>query len=158
MYQGLMEYRNQTTDHPTQVWLDDWKARTTGKHERLAYQRGEGRLFRLMRELPWPQVEVVLFGNFNCVQSPHLDRLGGLRSGRPESPELESLLQALGLEDAQTLAASAMEDEVPEPVDYYTFWNARSSRRIDRFYVGSLWKRSSRRFKYNCLCFILTIK
>ncbi|CAH0485253.1 unnamed protein product [Peronospora farinosa] len=29
MYQGLMEYRNRTTDHPTQVWLDDWKARTT---------------------------------------------------------------------------------------------------------------------------------
>ncbi|CAI5712111.1 unnamed protein product [Peronospora farinosa] len=97
------------------------------------------RLFRLMREWPWPQLEVVLFGDFNCVQSPHLDRLGGLRSGRPESPELETLLQALGLEDAQTLAASAMEDEVPEPVDYYTFWNARSASRIDRFYVNTSW-------------------
>ncbi|CAI5722812.1 unnamed protein product [Peronospora farinosa] len=89
--------------------------------------------------MQWPQSEVVLFGDFNCVQSPHLDRLGGLRSGRPESPELETLLQALGLEDAQTLAASAMEDEVPEPVDYYTFWNARSASRIDRFYVGTSW-------------------
>ena len=52
------------------------------------------------------------FGDFNCVQSPHLGKLGGLRSGRPESPELKTMLQVLGLKDAQTLATSAMKVEV----------------------------------------------
>ena len=28
-----------------------------------------------------------------------------------------------------------MADAVLEPVDFYTFWNARSTSRIDRFYV-----------------------
>ena len=92
-----------------------------------------------MRKWHRPQLEVLLFADFNCVQSPHLDRLGGLRSGRPESPELETLLQVLLLEDAHTLVTSAMEDTVLEPVDYYTFWNARSASRIDRFYVSTLW-------------------
>ena len=32
-----------------------------------------------------------------------------------------------------------MDDTVLEPVDYYTFWNARSASRIDRFYVSTLW-------------------
>ena len=73
-----------------------------------------GYFFCQMREWPWPQLEVVLFSDFNCVHSPHLDSLEGLRSGRPESPELETLRQALRLEDAQTLATSAMEDEVSE--------------------------------------------
>ena len=97
------------------------------------------RLVGQMQNWPWPESEVVLFGDFNCVQSPHLDRLGGMRSGRPEIPELEVLLRALNLEDAQTLATSGMEDDVPEPVDYYTFWNARSASRIERFYVCKSW-------------------
>jgi hypothetical protein len=33
----------------------------------------------------WPSGDVVLAGDFNSVQSPALDRLGGHRSGRPES-------------------------------------------------------------------------
>ena len=92
-----------------------------------------------MRKWYRPRLEVLLFADFNCGQSPHLDRLGGLRSGRPESPELETSLQVLGLEDAHTLVKSAMEDTVLEPVYYYTFWNARSASRIDRFYVTTLW-------------------
>ena len=56
-----------------------------------------------MRKWHRPRLEVLLFADFNCVQSPHLDRLGGLRSVRPKSPELKALLQVLGLEDAHTL-------------------------------------------------------
>ena len=103
------------------------------------YRHEREHLFGQMREWPWPQLEVVLFGDFNCVQSPHLDRLGGLRSVRPESPELETLLCVLGFENAYTLATSAMEETVLRSVDYYTFWNARSSSRINRFYVTTLW-------------------
>ena len=67
-----------------------------------------------MREWPRPQLEMVRFGDFNYVHVPIFDRLGGLRSGRPKSLELKTLLHALGLEDAQTLATLAMEDEAPK--------------------------------------------
>ncbi|POM75683.1 Hypothetical protein PHPALM_7179 [Phytophthora palmivora] len=71
----------------------------------------------------WAGKEVVLAGDFNCVLSPALDRLGGSRSGRPESANLVKLIQALGLEDARTLedhAEEAVED--PEPVEFFTYW------------------------------------
>ena len=99
-------------------------------------------LFGQMRQWPWSQLEVVLFSNFNCVQSPHLDRLGGLRSGRPESPELETLLRVLGLEDAHTLAQSTMEDTSigagDRPAGLIVSMSARYGQR------------SSSRFIYNC--------
>ena len=116
----------------------------TDRHERE-------RLFRQMRQWPWPQLEVVLFGDFNCVQSPHLDRLGGLRSERPESPELETLLRVLGLEDAYTLAQATMDDTVLEPVDYYTYWNADRPAGLIVSMLARYGQRSSSRFKYNCL-------
>ena len=90
--------------------------------------------FSELRRWPWPDTAMILFGDFYCVQNPHLDRLGGSRSGRPENPALTMLLQALDLEDAITLAGAAMEDEVTDLTDYYTFWTARSASRIDRFY------------------------
>ena len=39
--------------------------------------------------------------DFNCVQSPYLDRLGGTRSGHPDSAALQDLLLILQLEDAR---------------------------------------------------------
>ena len=85
------------------------------RHEREEF-------FESLRRWPWPQLEVIFFGDFNCVQSPHLDRLGSQRPGRSESPALEKLISILDLEDAQTLASSALEDDVVKPLDYFTYW------------------------------------
>ena len=98
------------------------------RHEREDFFEG-------LRRWPWPQLEVIFFVNCNCVQSPHFDRLGSRRSGRPESPALDKLISTLDLEDAQALASSALEDDVVKPLDYFTYWNAQSASRIDRFYV-----------------------
>ena len=86
-----------------------------------------------------PDTDVRFFGNFNCVQSSHLDRLGGLWSGRPGIPALTTLLNTLDLEDAATLAGESMDDEVVESMEYYTYWNARPDSRIDRFYTHKTW-------------------
>ena len=80
--------------------------------------------FNYLQRWSWPETDVLFFEDFNCVQSPHL-RMGGLRSGRPKSPALTTLLNTLDLEDAATLVGAAMDDEVAESTEYYTYWNAR---------------------------------
>ena len=55
-----------------------------------------------LQRWPWEQHNVIIAGDFNCVQIPLLDRLGGKRSGRPESAALQDLVNRLSLEDACT--------------------------------------------------------
>ena len=79
-------------------------------------------------------------GDFNCVQTPLLDRLGGKRSDRPESAALQDLVNRLRLEDACTLQNSVEDDnDVPDPTDYFTYWARDTASRIDRFYVPQSW-------------------
>ena len=87
-------------------------------------RRERERFFSELRRYPWSDTAMILFGDINCVQIPYLDRLNGLRSGWSESPALITLLQDLYLEDATTLAGAAMEDEVTDQTEYYTFWTA----------------------------------
>lgn len=87
-----------------------------------------------------PTKDVILTGDFNSVQSPLLDRLGGQRSDQPESVALAALTDHLGLEDARTLEVRADdEDEDPEPASFYTYWGPEAASRIDRFYVPRIW-------------------
>ena len=113
------------------------------------YRHEREHLFGQMREWPWPQLEVVLFSDFNCVHSPHFDSLEGLRSGRPESPELETLRQALRLEDAQTLATSAMEDKALKPINYYTILMHDRPASVIVSVLVRHGQRSSSHFKYS---------
>ena len=57
---------------------------------------------------------------------------------KTEIHEMESLVYALYLEDAQTVAVPAAED-IAEPAKYYTFCNTRWASRIDCFYVLKTW-------------------
>lgn len=78
--------------------------------------------FAELQQWPWQQHEVVLAGDFNCMQSPPLDRLGGHRSGRPESAALQVLVELLQLEDARTLMDPVDDvDEDPDPTDFFTY-------------------------------------
>jgi exonuclease III len=90
--------------------------------------------------MEWPHSDVVLAGDFNCVQSPALDRLGGRRSGRPESPALQQSTEELHLEDALTLSINADdEDEGTESITHFTYWGPEVASRIDRFYLPVSW-------------------
>ena len=65
---------------------------------------------------------MIIAGDFNCVQSPLLDLLGGKRLGRPESAALQDLVNRLCLEDACTLQNSVEDDnDLPDPTDYFTY-------------------------------------
>ena len=64
----------------------------------------------------------ILTGDFNCVQSPLLDRLGRHRSCRAESPALTAFLDRYGWEDARLLRTHADEDDVNKCVDHFTYW------------------------------------
>ena len=98
------------------------------------------RFFTGLQQWPWQQHDSVIAGDFNCVQSPPLDRLGGTRSGRPESAALHTLLHSLSLEDALTLCAGVTDDdEVLAPTDFFTYWGPNTASRIDRFYVPQSW-------------------
>ncbi|GMF32235.1 unnamed protein product [Phytophthora lilii] len=89
---------------------------------------------------PWNDKEVIVAGDFNCVQSPALDRLGGRRSGRPESAALKRLVLQLQLEDARILMDTAEdEEEEPDPIDFYTYWGSEAASSVDRSYVPSSW-------------------
>ena len=59
-------------------------------------------------------------GDFNCVQSPRLDRKGTRTACRPESPALISLLQEEALDDARLLREHA-EDDVFDILHHYTY-------------------------------------
>ena len=83
------------------------------------------------------QHDVIIAVDFNCVQSPLLDRLGGKRSGRPERAALQDLVNRLSLEDACTLQNSVEDDnDLPDPTDFFTYWARDTASRIDRFYVS----------------------
>ena len=91
---------------------------------------------------PWPSRDIILAGEFNSVQSPHLDLFGGTRTGHPESVQLGLLLTTLRLEDARILSVSADDDDPPEPTDFFTHWTKSTASRIDRFYVPLQWTAS----------------
>eukprot|EP00644_Phytophthora_capsici_P017933 jgi/Phyca11/126326/e_gw1.62.233.1 len=76
-----------------------------------------------------PTKDVILTGDFNSVQSPLLDWLGGQRSDQPESLALAALTDHLGLEDARTLEVQADdEEEDPEPASFYTYWGPEAAK------------------------------
>ena len=98
------------------------------------YQERE-KLFSQLKLWSWPSCAIVIAGDFNCVQSPVLDRLGTTRTGRSESATLSDLIGILGLADAKTLPALINEEEPPDPTDYFTYWTKSTASRIDRFYA-----------------------
>ena len=91
--------------------------------------------FNYIERWPWPDPDALFLTRFNCIQSSHLDGLGGRRSGRLEIPSLTKLLNSLDPEDTTILAGAELEDVVIDPTDYYTYWSTMSARRIDRFYT-----------------------
>ena len=52
----------------------------------------------------------IMAGDFNCVQSPLLDRFGCHRSHRSESPALDKVVETLSLTDARLLREHAEDD------------------------------------------------
>ena len=52
----------------------------------------------------------IMAGDFNCVQSPLLDRFGCHRSHRSESPALDKVVETLSLTDARVLREHAEDD------------------------------------------------
>jgi exonuclease III len=93
-------------------------------------------LYHDLQQWKWSERDTILAGDFNCVMSPALDRLGGDRTGRSESAELQHLLEGEQLEDASTLTAPTEDDD-----DYLepTYWGPEAASRIDRFYVRQTW-------------------
>ena len=81
----------------------------------------------------------VILGDFNCVQSPLLDRLGLHRSCRPESLALEAFLKQSEWADARLMLYHAEEEEADDTVDHFTYWKGSGESRIDRFYVPHSW-------------------
>ena len=86
---------------------------------------------------PWPSRDIVLAGDFNSVQSPHLDLFGGTRTGRPESAQLVLLLTTLRLEDSRILLAPANDDDPPEPTELRTGPNPRLAESIGFMFLCS---------------------
>ena len=98
------------------------------------------RFFTALQAWDWSQRPTILAGDFNCVQSPPLDRLGGTRKGRPESAALQGLIEAHLLEDACILSTPVDgEGDDPDPIDFFTYWGKDAASRIDRFYVPQSW-------------------
>ncbi|KAE8975815.1 hypothetical protein PF001_g22557 [Phytophthora fragariae] len=96
--------------------------------------------FTELAQREWSKGDIIMAGDFNSVQCPILDRLGGRRSGRPESAALQDLVQQLYLEDASTLAAAIKGDEEEsDPIEVFTYWGPEAASRIDRFYVPQAW-------------------
>ena len=95
--------------------------------------------FSHLKGWPWPCRDIILAGDFNSVQSPQLDRLGGQRTGRPESAQLGHLLTLRELEDARILSAPTDDEDPPEPTEFFTYWTKSTANRIDRFYLPLGW-------------------
>lgn len=96
--------------------------------------------WKQLRQWQWPRCEIVLAGDFNCVQSPPLDRRGEQQGTKPESPALRELVRHLDLEDAVTLEGAVNEDEeYIDPTEFCTYWGAECASRIYRFYVPTDW-------------------
>ena len=96
--------------------------------------------FSDLHEWTWNQQPTILAGDFNCVQSPPLDRLGGVRQGRPKRKALRTVMEAHHLEDARILSESVDgEGDDLDPTDFHTYWGPDSASHIDRFYVPQAW-------------------
>jgi exonuclease III len=101
---------------------------------------GRERFFKGLTDWPVEENLTIVAGDFNSVQSPVLDRLGGQRTGKPESAELERLVRTWRLEDARILEEAAdMDAEQPEPTNFFPFWAPEAASRLDRFYVPQTW-------------------
>ncbi|ETI48834.1 hypothetical protein F443_07200 [Phytophthora nicotianae P1569] len=96
--------------------------------------------FGRLQAWPWEACETIVAGDFNCVLSPVIDRLGGHRTGRPESAALPDLLRQLQLEDTCILAGQTGDGaDKLENTEYFTYWGPEAASRIDRFYVPASW-------------------
>ena len=90
--------------------------------------------FSDLHEWTWNQQPTILAGDFNSVQRPPLDRLGGVRQECPKSKALQTSMEAHHLEDACILSESVDgEGDDPDPIDFYTYWGPDAASRIDRF-------------------------
>ncbi|GMF62884.1 unnamed protein product [Phytophthora fragariaefolia] len=78
---------------------------------------------------------VIIGGDFNCVEVPMLDRrsAGGRQT---ENEALITLVTRYQFTDARNLIGYAEEDLDLEELDHYTLWRGDSASRIDRFYVA----------------------
>lgn len=81
----------------------------------------------------------MIVGDFNCVQSPALDRYGQHRATRSESPALDALINTSGLVDARVIRDHAEDDAENDFDDHFTYWEGAQASRIDRFYVPAHW-------------------
>lgn len=84
-------------------------------------------------------INTIIAGDFNCVQSPLLDRAGHHRSNRSESPALDTVISRIGLADARVLRDHADDDITDDFVDHFTYMVGERASRIDRFYVPAIW-------------------
>ncbi|OWZ07214.1 reverse transcriptase [Phytophthora megakarya] len=80
---------------------------------------------------------LVLAGDFNCVEVPVLDRLGGLRQLKTESEVLTRNTRTWDILDARALMGSALSELELSPMEHFTYWQGNYASRIDRFYVAS---------------------
>uniref|UniRef100_M4BXQ9 Endonuclease/exonuclease/phosphatase domain-containing protein n=1 Tax=Hyaloperonospora arabidopsidis (strain Emoy2) TaxID=559515 RepID=M4BXQ9_HYAAE len=75
--------------------------------------------FTSLQRLPWSPKATFRAGDFNSVQSPPLGRLGGTRSGRPESAAFQALITSINLVDARILRDNVNGDgDEPDPTDF----------------------------------------
>ena len=81
----------------------------------------------------------ILAGDFNCVQSPLIDRCGHSRANRSESPALDAVIDTTGLADARVLRDHVNDSDSDDFEDHFTYWAGERASRIDRFYVPATW-------------------
>lgn len=79
----------------------------------------------------------ILAGDFNCVESPLVDRLGGERSEVSESETLARQVTAAHLADARTLLGFTLQKLELDPTVHFTFRRGNVAGRIDCFYIAN---------------------
>ena len=120
---------NPTVDESAAPWnLSCWSSRV------VAVKIGDFRLvnvyapntpvdrehfFTSLLRWPWTQEVTVLARDFDSVRSPPLYRLGGTKSGRPESAALQALIESINSMDAFSVTTwTAMEMNLTLQVFY----------------------------------------
>lgn len=73
----------------------------------------------------------LLAGDFNCVQTPLLDKLGGTPSERTEIESLSRLVKTAQSTNARVQLGFALNEIVLSPQEYFTFWRGEVVSRID---------------------------